>query len=288
MFFLYYLILKPISLLPWPLVYVVARVFYFLASGIFGYRVKVADRNIRNSFPEYSEEQVKALRKKAIKNFFVVLVEGFKVFSMKAEDFKTRIVATNPEIVDKYFEEGRSVIITGAHYNNWEFVASGINPWLKHQTCGIYKQFKNKFVERKMLEKRSVCGMLLVSRTKARNGFFETYKDPLATFFVADQSPTIAKKVYWTTFLNQETAVAFGPEKYAKEQNAPVFYAHNTRVKKGHYALTFELLCAEPLQVEHGEITEAHVRTLERVIREKPENWLWTHKRWKRKRQPGE
>ena len=288
MFFLYYLVLKPVSLLPWPMVYGLAHFLNFIASGIFRYRVKVATHNIRQSFPEFTDGQIKDMRRKTIRNFYVVLVESFKVFSMGKKEFEKRIIATNPEIVDKYCDEGRSVIIVGAHYNNWEFVASGINPWLKHQTCGIYKQFKNKFVERKMLEKRSVCDMLLVSRTKVRNGFFDTYKDPLATFFVADQSPSIAKKVYWTTFLNQETAVAFGPEKFAKEQNAPVFYAYNDRVKKGHYALTFELLCAEPLETEHGEITESHVRALEKVINEKPDYWLWTHKRWKRKRKEGE
>ncbi|MFT6873230.1 MAG: KDO2-lipid IV(A) lauroyltransferase [Roseivirga sp.] len=288
MFFLYYLVLKPLSLLPWPLAYGVSNFLYLLLYKVFRYRVKVVDQNIRNSFPDYTDKEVLDLRRKNLKNFFDVMIEGFKLFSMSNEELHRRMVATNPEIVDKYLQENRSVIITGAHYNNWEFVANGINPWLKHQTCGIYHPFKNKFVERKMLEKRGRTGMLLVSRKQVKEGFFDTYHKPLATFFATDQSPTIAKKVYWTQFLNQETAVAFGAEKFARSQDAAVFYAYNERVKKGHYQMSFKLLCDNPNELPIGAITELHVRELEKVILAEPTFWLWTHKRWKRKRKTEE
>ncbi|MBO6762861.1 MAG: hypothetical protein JJ909_18040, partial [Roseivirga sp.] len=125
-------------------------------------------------------------------------------------------------------------------------------------------------------------------RKAVREGFFEEHKDPYAIFFGVDQSPTIAKKVYWMEFLNQETPVAFGAEKYAKERNYAVVFAKNEKVKRGHYRMTLEILNEDTLKTAHGEITEMHHKTLEKIIQEQPEYWLWSHKRWKRKRKAGE
>ena len=100
-------------MLPWPLAYGVSNFLYLLLYKVFRYRVKVVDQNIRNSFPDYTDKEVLDLRRKNLKNFFDVMIEGFKLFSMSNEELHRRMVATNPEIVDKYLQENRSVIITG-------------------------------------------------------------------------------------------------------------------------------------------------------------------------------
>lgn len=248
----------------------------------------MVNKNLRLSFPNKTAQEIREIRRKFYRHFCDVTLEAVKMQNMTAADLRERQTVVNPEIVDHLYEQGKGLIICTGHYNNWEYVATGINPWFKHQTVGIYHQFKSKFFERKMLEARGVTGMLMVSRSEVRDGFFEKNKDPFAIFFGTDQSPTIAKRVYWTTFLNQETAVAFGAEKYAKERNAAVVFAKNEKVKRGHYRMTLEILTEQPLDTAHGEITEMHTKALEKVILEEPEFWLWTHKRWKRKRKEGE
>lgn len=284
----YYLIIFPISRLPWPIIYGFSNLLYWTLYKVFRYRVKVVNKNLRLSFPNKTTQEIKEIRRKFYRHFCDVTLEAVKMQNMTAADLRERQTVVNPEIVDHLYEQGKGLIICTGHYNNWEYVATGINPWFKHQTVGIYHQFKSKFFEKKMLEARGVTGMLMVSRSEVRDGFFEKNKDPFAIFFGTDQSPTIAKRVYWTTFLNQETAVAFGAEKYAKERNAAVVFAKNEKVKRGHYRMTLEILTEQPLDTAHGEITEMHTKALEKVILEEPEFWLWTHKRWKRKRKEGE
>ncbi|MBO6661433.1 MAG: lysophospholipid acyltransferase family protein [Roseivirga sp.] len=288
MILFYYLVVFPISRMPWWMVYGFSDFLYWTGYKVFRYRTKVVNTNLKKSFPEKSAAEIKDIRRKFYRHFCDVMLEGIKMQTMTAEELAIKQTVSNPEIVDHLFEQGKGLIICTGHYNNWEYVATGINPWFKHQTLGIYHQFKSEFFERKMLEARSKTGMLLVSRKAVREGFFEEHKDPYAIFFGVDQSPTIAKKVYWMEFLNQETPVAFGAEKYAKERNYAVVFAKNEKVKRGHYRMTLEILNEDPLNTAHGEITEMHHKTLEKIIQEQPEYWLWSHKRWKRKRKAGE
>ena len=208
--------------------------------------------------------------------------------SATTEDIMGRMSLTNPELLNKYFEEGRDIILCGGHYSSWEFTTLAFQPRLKHQTSAIYHQFKNKFFEKIMFDARSKAGMLMVSRSQVKEGFYNSIIEPIAILFGTDQSPTIAKKVYWTTFLGQETAVAFGAEKFAKERNAVVVWADNEKLGRSKFEVSFKVLTDTPLDKPHGQITEMHVRALEEQILREPAYWLWTHKRWKRKRKAGE
>lgn len=284
----YYILIKPLSLLPFSALYVLSDLLNFLVFRVFRYRQKVVTENLKNSFPEKSWKEIKEIRGKFYKHFFDLIVESLKLFSPDVEDINQRMQVTNPEILDKYYEQGRGVVICGGHYSNWEFVTISVETQLKHQTSAIYHQFKNKFLERIMLESRSISGMLMVSRKAAKEGFYNTITDPIAIIFGTDQSPTIAKKVYWTQFLNQETAVAFGSEKFAKERDCVVVWVDNVKIARGQFRLTIKVLTENPLEEEHGFITEMHTKALEEQIIRKPEHWLWTHKRWKRKRREDE
>ncbi|WP_305981714.1 lysophospholipid acyltransferase family protein [Roseivirga thermotolerans] len=284
----YYLFLKPVSLLPWPLLYAFSDFAYLLLFRVFRYRSKIVTNNLKRSFPGISEEKLKEIRSGFYHHFFDGLFETFKTFSMTNEEALARFRVINPDVADRYQAEGRSVIMVGGHYNNWEYLAMSVNACMAMQTAGIYQRIKSKFFEKKILESRKKFGMHLFSRSQVQQGALDNCSTPLAIFFAIDQSPTLAKKVYWTTFLNQETAVAFGPEKFARKLNAPVVYFQIDKIKRGYYEATFKLLTENPLDEPHGAITEMHTQALEQTILNEPKYWLWSHKRWKRKRKPGE
>lgn len=274
--------------MPWGIIYFLSDFLYILMYKIFRYRIKVVNKNLYNSLPHKSEKEITAIRNKFYSHFFDFIMEGIKLLSASPEDIMSRMTLTNPELLNKYHEEGRDLIICGGHYSSWEFTTMAFQPRLKHQTSAIYHQFKNKFFEKIMLDARSKAGMLLVSRSQVREGFYNTITEPIAILFGTDQSPTIAKKVYWTTFLGQETAVAFGSEKFAKERNAVVIWANNEKLGRSKFEVTFKVLTDTPQDEAYGQITEMHVRALEEQILREPAYWLWTHKRWKRKRKAGE
>ena len=223
------------------------------------------------------------------KKFYVhladLVVESIKLFSISKEEIISRYKFINPELLDRYYDQKKSLIIAGSHYNNWEMAAVGLNTQMKHQAAGIYTPMTNPYFERIFRKSRGKYGIVLVRKNEVKE-FFNTYRDQLtATVFAVDQSPSLhTKRVYWTNFLNQDTPVMFGTEKYAKSLNFPVLFVSVTKVRRGFYEVFFEVLVEDPKSCKHGEITELHTRYLEKIINKNPEYWLWTHKRWKRKR----
>lgn len=284
---LYYIIIKPISLLPWPLLYFLSDILYWVIYKVFRYRVKIVNQNLTRSFPNKTDQEIRQLRRNFYHHFCDIMVESLKIFSISGEDAKSRFVVTNPEVLKPFFDQGRSVIIAGGHYNNWEMLAVGLDSYIDHQSAAIYHRLGNKFMNDKALASRGKYGLKMISRQEVKE-FFAQSTELTATLFGADQSPSIAKKVYWMEFLNQETAVMFGVEKFALEKNLPVIFGGIEKVKRGHYEFTMEVLIDDPSKCVHGQITEAHAKRLEKQIIADPQYWLWTHKRWKRKRKAGE
>jgi KDO2-lipid IV(A) lauroyltransferase len=186
--------------------------------------------------------------------------------------------------VDQFYDQGRSVIIACGHYNNWELVAVSGDMPLKHQAIGIYQKLSNPYFDKKMIETRGRFGMKLITTKQVKETFANEKNNLTATFFGMDQSPSPTATPHWMTFLNQDTAVQFGTEKYSKEYNYPVIFGRMRKIKRGFYTFEFELITDEPTKTLAGEITEKMTKLLEKDINRQPEYWLWSHKRWKLKR----
>ncbi len=251
---------------------------------IFRYRVGIVDQNLKNAFPQKTKEERKKIRQKFYRHFFDLILESLKISGETEVQARKKCHFHNPELINTLTAQGRDVILVGGHYNNWEIMSYLLDTSLTTQVIAIYHQFKNKFVEKKMRQARGGLGLQLVSRSEVRKGALAAINKRMAIVFLADQSPTIAKRVYWTQFLNQETAVAYGTELYAFRKNAAVVYFQNKKTKRGRYEITFKLLSEFPKNEPKGAITEKHVKALEEDIIAAPQYWLWTHKRWKRKR----
>lgn len=281
---LFYLLLKPLSYLPFSVLYRVSDVLFVLLYRIFGFRTKVVLNNLNNSFPEKSEEEINHIAEEFYRHLCDIIVEAIRMFSIPKEELLRRCPVVNPEIFDHYAAQGKSVLLVAGHYNNWELAAVACGPQIVHQTAGIYHPLSNAFMNERALESRSRFGLKMISKKEVKP-FFEENKDKLtATMFGADQSPSNSYNAYWTTFLNQDTAVLFGTEKYAKEYDYPVIFGTITKLRRGYYQMSFHTLEDHPADSAYGSISEQHTRALEELIIKAPQYWLWTHKRWKRKR----
>jgi KDO2-lipid IV(A) lauroyltransferase len=282
---LYYGLIMPLSLLPFPVLHRISDLLFYLIYYLIGYRKKVVFTNLSNSFPEKTESQITDLAKSFYRHLCDLIVGSIKLFSISMDDVVARSKFVNPELLDAYFEEGRSIIIVAGHYNNWEFFAQSCNLQMKHQAVGIYTPLSNAFFEKKFSESRGRYDVILLPKNEVKQ-FFEANGDQkIAVIFGADQSPSPkTKRVYWTTFLNQDTAVMFGTEKYAREYGYPVIFAKMRRIGRSQFEISFELLEEDPANTAYGAITEKHTRMLEQQILEDPAYYLWTHRRWKRTR----
>ena len=284
-YLLYYLVILPISLLPFPLLYAFSDFLYIFIYGVFRYRKKVVFTNLRNSFPNKSEEEIKTIARLFYHHFCDVIVESLKSFTISEKEILKRMVLKNPELLNSYYDQNKSIILSGGHYNNWEWIAIALDQQIKHQSIAIYKTLANKFFDEKMRTTRSRYGLMMIS-TKRVKIIFEEFKSQLtATIFANDQSPRKSENNYWMTFLNQDTAVLFGTEKYAKDYNYPVLFGTIDKVKRGYYSFYFTVVENDPVNSPYGKITETTTRLLEEQILKAPQYWLWTHRRWKHKRE---
>jgi len=283
-YLLYYLVIIPISLIPFPLLYLLSDFLFIVFYSILGYRKKIVVGNISKSFPENSKQEINEITKLFYKHFCDVIVESLKSFTISDAQISKRMILKNPELLNSYYDKKQSVILAGGHYNNWEWIAVALDKQMKHQSIAIYKTLSNKFFDEKMRSTRGKFGLLMVS-TKLVAETFSKFKNELtATIFAIDQSPSNPKKCYWMNFLNQDTPVLFGTEKFAKDYNQPVLFGTITKVKRGFYQIEFQTVTDHPTNTEHGFITEKTTKLLEAEIIKAPQYWLWTHRRWKHKR----
>lgn len=281
---LYYLILLPLSLLPSTVLYKISDILYIVLYKIIGYRVSVVRTNIQNSFPEYSDEKRTQIERDFYGHFCDLITESIKAFTISETELEKRFIHQDTEIFEKYFKNRQHITMVGGHSGNWELFAVSIALNMQHQPIALFKPLANKFMNKKIKSSRSKFGLQMKSYAEVKEMINENYDHPMAFIFGADQCPNIRQTPYWTTFLNQETAIQFGTEKFARDNNTPVIYGFINRIKRGHYSATYKLICESPNELPVGEITKIHTRMLEEDIRKEPSFWLWTHKRWKRSR----
>lgn len=271
-----------ISDIPFQLLYVISDACSFLMQYVFRYRKKTVSDNLKRAFPQKSPEEIKTITKKFYKNLCDVALESIKGYSSSPEQIENRYYSLNIEVANRYYEKGQSVIIAMAHYCNWEWgtLLAGIT--YEHSPVALYKPMSNKYIDEYICKKREKWGMEPVSIYNSGPVFKSKEDNPKVYFLISDQYPGNTKKAVWVKFLNQDTACLRGIERYSKIFDLPVIYLDIQRVKRGYYTLTLHELCINPAKTSQGEITENYMKQLEAIIMKKPENWLWSHKRWKK------
>ncbi len=276
----YYGILIPISYLPYPVLYLLSDGLYVIIYKIIGYRKKVVVQNIANSFPKKSPEEQHQIVNNFYRHLCDLIVESIKTFTISQNQVKKRFKIMNPEFIDRFYDQGKNVILAGGHYNNWELFAVAIDEAIKHKAVAIYKPLSNQFFDEKLRSSRGRYGLKMISTKATKQEFVKT--DFLRVIiFGIDQFPSSHRNCYWSNFLNQDTAMIFGTEKYAKEFDYPVLSGRINKIKRGYYSFEFTDVIETPQTTSYGEITKHINQLLENDIILKPEYWLWSHKRWK-------
>lgn len=272
-----------LSFLPLRVLYLLADLTYVVLYKIVGYRKMVVRENLKKSFPFKNDDEIHKIEKQYYRHLADLLAEG--IYNLRASEKKIvkhyRIV--NRELADKYYEEGKSIILMSAHYNNWEYMITSLEMQLRHHAIGVGKELKNKSFGLRLDQKRTRFGTEIVTSENVREvmQYYNRYKVPVAYMMLCDQSPNNPKRCYWTKFLGQETAFIYGPEKFARKYNFPVLYYTVKKVKRGYYEVILSELCPEPMNVDQYSIMESYIYRLEKDIKLAPQYWLWSHKRWK-------
>lgn len=280
------LLIRIFSLLPLSVLYFISDVIlYPLVYYVARYRLKVVRQNLRNSFPDKSHNELKSIEKKFYRHFADLLVEIVHGYRASDEEMREHVVFENVDLVEELAQKTQGVIAYLGHMGNWEWIADLNKRFVDRSMVeyNIYRQLKNPNSDKMMLELRSKRGGECIEKKQLLRKLVSLrHADhPFVLGMLSDQKPSKRSTYAWTHFLSQETAFLNGSEVLAKKFGFSAVYAHILSPKRGQYTVRFELITDNPAAIPEEEMTKKYAALLEQNIHAQPEQWLWTHNRWK-------
>lgn len=277
--------LRLISKLPLRILYLLSDLLFIVGYYLIRYRRDVVAANLARSFPEKTPTALKVLEKQFYQNFCDYPLETLKQLTMSEAELKRRMVFRNPEILERMRNEGRSVICITSHHFNWEWLVAGVTLLRTHPMHYVYQPQSSEFFDRLSNLVRMRFGARHIKRDEVARELVKLRKNFHALAIVADQFPGHPRdKKYWTHFLQQETAFYESVQQIASISNDVVIFFGCRRVRRGYFECDVEVLTEPPYRKGDFNLVESYVRAVERNICRQPDGWLWTHNRWKMKR----
>ncbi|GEC78848.1 lysophospholipid acyltransferase family protein [Flavobacterium aquatile] len=276
-------LLYPISLIPLQILYLLSDFCAYLLYHVFKYRRKVVSENIEKSFPNLDKKERISIEKQFYKNFCDNFIETVKLLSISEKELQSHITADYSEL-EKILAENQNCHIYLGHQFNWEWANAHVGSTFKNTNIAVaYKPLRNNSFNNLMLKIRSRFGSKMVSSKKMKHEM-EAYKDKQhVLILVADQNPNKPIRSFWTSFLSQPTAFISGSELYTASHKTPTLFAKIIREKRGHYKFVLTPIFDFSEEYSIGRVTSIFTKKLENAIKANPENYLWSHKRWKHK-----
>ncbi len=281
-YILVYPLLWLVSRLPFPTLYAISDGVYLLLYYVIGYRKKVVRNNLALVFPEKSKEERLEIEKKFYRHMCDIFLEMIKTLGISTEEMQRRFSYTNIEVLQNLEAKGKNTMIMLPHYASWEWVLS-LNTRITSKGYGIYQKIQNKYFDRLVRGIRSKYGTTLIA-TKESKKLLKAAKERrelMMVGIISDQSPMVQRARHWTKFMGITVPVHVGGEEICKANDFVPVYLKVRKTGRGLYSSTFIVLAENPTAVEDYKITESFLKHVEESIREAPEYYFWTHKRWK-------
>jgi len=286
-FLLVYPFLWLISILPHRLFYAFSDVVFFIVYHIIGYRRKVVISNLNLVFPEKNTAEINRIEKAFFRHMCDMFLETVKTMGLSKGQVKRKYKVLNIDVLRKQ-EKERSILIVCSHYANWEWNVS-INNYVNSKGYAVYQKIGNKYFDDFIRRVRARWNTTLITQQETVKTVVRDKRDGVIGIFgmVSDQSPQRHRAQYWSEFMGIKVPVFNGAETMARKLDLAVVFLKVSKVKRGYYEAEFIPIAEHGKETQENEITDTFLRLTEKQIREKPEHYLWTHKRWKhRGKQP--
>lgn len=283
----YYFLLalvKGLSYLPFRLLYALSDLLFFPFYFLIRYRRKIVRRNLTESFPDRSTDEIIRIEKRFYHFFIDMALESCKLISISPEEMRKRLRFVNIELANDMLRAGKSVSLFLGHYGNWEWISS-MGLWLYKDATGvqIYHKLRNQSTDRIMKRLRERMGNICVEMHKTARFMANaaTAPQPYIIGFIADQSPKRREAKHFVPFLNHTIPILTGTEKATKHYGYEALFINMKRVRRGYYECELTYLHPRPTSLPDFELTHLYFKRLEKEIRQRPELYLWTHNRFK-------
>jgi KDO2-lipid IV(A) lauroyltransferase len=285
-FIVVYPLLLLLSILPFRVLYFFSDLAYILVYRIIGYRKSTVRLNMALTLPHLSAAERKKIEKKFYHHFCDTFVEMIKTITISEKELKRRFVFENIEMIEEYEKKGKSIILICAHYGSYEWLLIMNRYLTSHKGFGVYKKVNNKYFDKLVRDIRGRFDASLIDTKETIPVMRDNQKKGVLAYygFISDQSPKIYRVPYWGMLFGMEVPVHTGAEMLAKKLDMNVMFVKGGKIKRGYYKAEFIPFERTPKDVPNFEITDRFLRLMEQQIIEHPEYYLWTHKRFKHRR----
>lgn len=268
--------------LPEPLLIPKANFFAFLAFRLFKIRKDVTLENLKIAFPEKSEEERVDIAYGSYKHFILMILEFMRLIRWTPQQIQKMIEFESTEVLQTLLRQDRSIILDSAHFGNWEVGVAYLSKFWLPATV-IQKRQKNPFVDRRMATHRRRWGMEIVYSRGAIGKVLPMTKQKRFIGLLGDQDG--GRNGIFVPFLGKLASSTPGAALLRTRGQAPIVFAYVIRIDKFKFRAGLE-----PLPIDNNfeataenlkAITKAYSETLEKYIRQYPEQYFWMHRRWK-------
>jgi KDO2-lipid IV(A) lauroyltransferase len=280
-FILVYTALWFVSILPYRIFYLLSDFFFFLVYHVIGYRKKVVYDNLKLVFPKNDEKEILRIRKDFFKHMCDMFMEMVKTMNLSKSQVEKRYHVKNIEVINE-IEKTKSILVVCSHYANWEWNVS-MNNYVKSKGYAVYQKIGNPYFDKWIKNLRERWNTTLITQKQTVKTVVRDKINGVTGIFgmVSDQSPQAHRAQYWSEFMGVKVPIFNGAETMARKMDLAVVFLKVSKVKRGYYEAEFIPITTSGSETEKNEITDRFLRLTEQQINEKPEHYLWTHKRWK-------
>jgi len=240
---------------------------------------KIIENNLLKAIPNLNESEIKTITKKMWGNYGKILAEYVFIKNFRKSILKNKIRVEGQEILENIKIEGEPVIFVSGHFNNFELMAmhiesSGI------ELAAIYRPLNNKFLNYIMenIRKKYICKNQIKKGISGVKKLLSFFKQNTSIALMIDQRVSEGIK---SNFFNQKAYTTTIPAQFAKKFNCKIVPIYIER-EKDH---TFKLIIYNPIQYKDEDsidsITQQLNIILEKMVLKNPEQWIWSHNRWK-------
>ncbi|MCX8020953.1 MAG: lysophospholipid acyltransferase family protein [Chitinophagaceae bacterium] len=272
-----------LSLLPLRLLYVISDFMSVVLFYVVQYRKKVVLQNLQLAFPEKTEKERRRIAWKFYRNLTDTFFETIKLLSA-SKKFVLKRFAGNWELVNEEVVSGKNIYIFLGHHFNWEWANIASANQFRLPFLAVYMPVANALFDRLIAGIRKKSGTLLLRATHMALDYIPYRNQQNIVAFIADQNPGHPQNAYWFSFFGKPAPFIKTPSKSAVKNQHIVFFAKIVSPERGKYEVIFTR--AKDTSNSPEKLAAEYVRYLESAIRQQPDNWLWSHRRWKREWKP--
>lgn len=285
MYYIIYGFLWLVSLLPFRMLYLLSDVVYGFLYYVIKYRKDVVMNNLLIAFPEKTEKERIKIAKQFYHNLIDTFLESIKFISITPKAAYKRCSAEY-DLMNELIEKGKNIHALGCHQFNWEY-ANVLYPLnLKAPFIGVYMPITNKILDKIFYDFRKRHGTVLVAATKFRTQMHSIFPGRYVLALAADQNPGTPAGAYWVNFFGKPAPFVTGPAKGAIRNKTAVVMIGFKKIKRGHFHFDAKLITEDASAFTARELTIIYKNEVERIIRQDPANYLWSHRRWRHEWKP--